>query len=74
LDKNNNNVISLDELDEFLKTTKCIDGQHFGAKIIMDTCDLNKDGILSIVDWSHHNACIHSNEIMNKACQFCEKC
>ena len=78
LDKNNNNAISRGELDEFIKNSQCIPGRewepYITGKLIIDTCDLDGDGILTLLDWGNHNSCINSKDVVKRMCEFCEYC
>ena len=77
-DKNNNNAIGKKELDTFIRTSKCIPGEDWEpfitGELIMNTCDIDKDGTLTLLDWGHHNSCIYSKDVVKRLCEFCEYC
>jgi Ca2+-binding EF-hand superfamily protein len=78
MDKNNNNVITIEEIDEFIKTSSCLNTikiqPYITGKMIINTCDINGDGVLSLEDWSHHTSCIASENIIERVCEFCQLC
>lgn len=81
LDKDHNNIITEYELDKFLESEKaytCLPANlvnELAGKTIINTCDMNNDGQLSIYDWSvHHNSCINTKERIELICNICVQC
>lgn len=77
MDKNNDNVITVKEIDDFVINSGCIRpriAREITGQLVMNSCDLDRNGILNLADWSHHNSCIHTTAMIERACEFCEKC
>ena len=77
VDKNNDSMISIAEINSFLMSYTCINNHIYnymnGARI-MQICDLNKDGVLTLSDWTHPNACLMKNPEMTIVCNICKTC
>lgn len=77
LDTNKDSIITVSEIDHFLSTQTCINeniAKHITGTIIMNTCDLNRDGQLTLSDWTMQNACVSTDQRVDMICVLCERC
>lgn len=70
VDYNHDNAITAAEIDLFLGTTTM--HPHLTGAMILNMCDLTKDGVLTIADWTPPNACLRAPEKINLMCKLCE--
>jgi hypothetical protein len=42
--------------------------------MIMNTCDFNHDGVLTLLDWTVTNACVSNPNRIEMVCVLCERC
>ena len=81
IDTNRDNILTIRELDEFLSNRAGECGvpagvlAHLSGKLILNTCDLNGDGRLSMIDWSQQHACLTTGvgrvRFFSKMCEKC---
>lgn len=77
LDKNRDSIITVAEIDNYLATQTCIPrtvSDHLSGTILMNTCDLNRDGALTLADWTPSNACVTNPKRIEMICHLCVKC
>lgn len=70
VDYNHDNAITASEIDSFLLNTPM--NQRLTGTMILKMCDINKDGVLTIADWTPPEACLRSPEKINLMCKLCE--
>lgn len=73
VDNDSNNIITERELDHFIETNKCIPDHiepFITGKMVINTCDLNGDHLLTIYDWSFAHNCINI-EFLTRLCKRC---
>lgn len=59
LDHDKNNIITEREIETFLLHYMPSPlNLYLSGRMIINTCDLNADGVLTMVDWHHQNACL----------------
>jgi len=74
IDLNKNHVISIGEIDTFLLNhADILLFRHLDGDMIMNTCDLNGDRRLTILDWDSHNACITSKKAIKYVQKLCKE-
>lgn len=78
LDRNRDNIVDLHEMNDFLlhKTQGLLPKElipHLTGTLIMNTCDLNKDNLLSMIDWSQRHACIKKKKYVAFFRDLCER-
>ncbi len=66
VDTDHNNILNMTEISTFLNMT----GE---ATVIMQICDTNHDGSLTLDDWNAPDSCVHSQPIISRICRFCER-
>jgi len=77
VDLNQDSIITATEIDFFLDHQQCIDSNiahHISGQMVINTCDMNKDGILSIADWTRIDACIQTQHNIDYMCTICVSC
>jgi hypothetical protein len=77
IDLNKDSTITIAELDHFLANQNCINKKitsHITGTHIMNTCDFNHDGILTLSDWTATNACVSTPHRIEMVCVLCERC
>jgi hypothetical protein len=77
LDSNRDSIITVSEIDYYLRTQTCLSKvvtDHLSGTIIMNTCDLNRDGQLTLADWTPSNACVTVPKRVEMICNLCERC
>lgn len=79
LDQNHDSIITRHELDAFIdQKNTCISNYNYysyiSGELIMNTCDLNKDGVLTLSDWDSPRACLVDKYVYNYISRLCGKC
>lgn len=77
LDTNRDSSISVSEIDYYLRTQTCLPkslSEHITGHLIMNTCDLNGDGVLTLSDWTPFNACVTNPKRVEMICNLCVRC
>lgn len=68
VDTNKDGTLSGSEISAFLLANDIP-----GEPVLMRLCDLNKDGSLSMSDWTLPGACAQTQPIITRACYICVK-
>ncbi len=77
LDSNKDSTITVSEIDYYLRTQTCLPrsvSEHITGTTIMNTCDLNRDGVLTLADWTPLNACVTKPRTAELICNLCVRC
>lgn len=77
LDTNKDSTITVGEIDSFLATQTCINKKitdHLSGEILIHTCDINHDGVLTVADWTASNSCVTMPGREDLVCELCKKC
>lgn len=75
-DENNDKVLSVGEIDAWMKNTKCFNFATAGisAHSVMNACDVNKNGQLDREDVLDRKSCLRFNDLHDLVCQMCGAC
>jgi len=80
VDTNHDGTITTTELNTIISNTTCFNqGPHFqelvNGTVIMNMCDTNLDGVLTLVDWNHSTkACGRTHTSIKYMYDQCIKC
>lgn len=77
MDKDGDGVVNIPTLDSLLLKATCLPTtitNHLTGTMIMQMCDTNSDGSLTMADWTASNACIQKPNHLYYACMLCQGC
>jgi hypothetical protein len=77
MDKDGDGVVDQATLDSLLLKATCLPKtitDHLSGPVIMQMCDTNKDGSLTMADWTSANGCIQKPNHLYYACMLCQGC
>ncbi len=77
IDLNNDKMLTALEFDTFLSSATCINRvlyRYITGQKIMEMCDVNRDGVLTLDDWTSPQGCIRTPENVNLICKLCKNC
>jgi hypothetical protein len=77
MDPDNDGIIQPETIDSLMTKATClpksITNMMSGA-MVLQMCDINRDGSLTMADWTAPNACVMKPNHLYYACTLCEGC
>jgi len=77
LDTDNNDEVTKEEIEGFLKTNTCLPPRYkhmLTGEQIVTICDTDNDKVLTIKDWDKPNSCLQKEEHQLYICRLCDMC
>ena len=77
MDSDGDGVIQIQTIDSLLSKATCLPKEitnMLSGSMILHMCDINKDGSLTMADWTSPDACVRKENHLYYACMLCEGC
>lgn len=77
MDSDGDGIIQPQTIDSLLSKATCLPSpitSIMSGAMIMEMCDINRDGSLTMADWTAPNACVTKPNHLYYACTLCQGC